>query len=49
MFVTLGLIKVVVTIKKSRRDRRVILGCDRGGIYGNRRKIDESQRKRKAC
>lgn len=39
----------VVTIKKSRRDRRVILGCDRGGIYRNRRKIDESQRKRKAC
>ncbi|XP_011005312.1 PREDICTED: methylmalonate-semialdehyde dehydrogenase [acylating], mitochondrial-like isoform X2 [Populus euphratica] len=39
----------VVTIKKSRRDRRVILGCDRGGMYRNRRKIDESQRKRKAC
>ncbi|XP_022739709.1 uncharacterized protein LOC111291869 isoform X4 [Durio zibethinus] len=39
----------VVTIKKSRKDRRVILGCDRGGIYRNRRKIDESKRKRKAC
>ncbi|XP_071913824.1 uncharacterized protein [Coffea arabica] len=39
----------VVTIKKSRRDRRVILGCDRGGVYRNRRKMDESKRKRKAC
>lgn len=39
----------VVTIKKSRRDRRVILGCDRGGVYRNRRKINESKRKRKAC
>ncbi|XP_022950509.1 uncharacterized protein LOC111453599 isoform X1 [Cucurbita moschata] len=38
----------VVTIKKSRKDRRVILGCDRGGLYRNRRKIDESRRKRKA-
>lgn len=38
----------VVTIKKSRRDRRVILGCDRGGVYRNRRKIEESKRKRKA-
>ncbi|XP_050205467.1 methylmalonate-semialdehyde dehydrogenase [acylating], mitochondrial-like isoform X2 [Mercurialis annua] len=38
----------VVTIKKSRRDRRVILGCDRGGVYRNRRKIEETQRKRKA-
>lgn len=37
----------VVTIKKSRRDRRVILGCDRGGVYRNRRKIEESKRKRK--
>lgn len=39
----------VVTIKKSRRDRRVILGCDRGGIYRNRRKIEEYKRKRKGC
>ncbi|KAJ8771228.1 hypothetical protein K2173_026097 [Erythroxylum novogranatense] len=39
----------VVTIKKSRKDKRVILGCDRGGVYRNRCKIDESQRKRKAC
>ncbi|KAK3211131.1 hypothetical protein Dsin_015837 [Dipteronia sinensis] len=39
----------VVTIKKSRKDRRVILGCDRGGVYRNRRKIDETKRKRKAC
>ncbi|KAH9712661.1 methylmalonate-semialdehyde dehydrogenase (acylating) [Citrus sinensis] len=39
----------VVTIKKSRKDRRVILGCDRGGVYRNRRKIDENKRKRKAC
>ncbi|GKV25071.1 hypothetical protein SLEP1_g34567 [Rubroshorea leprosula] len=38
----------VVTIKKSRKDRRVILGCDRGGVYRNRRKIDETKRKRKA-
>lgn len=38
----------VVTIRKSRKDRRVILGCDRGGVYRNRRKIDESKRKRKA-
>uniref|UniRef100_A0A5B7BP66 methylmalonate-semialdehyde dehydrogenase (CoA acylating) n=1 Tax=Davidia involucrata TaxID=16924 RepID=A0A5B7BP66_DAVIN len=38
----------VVTIKKSRKDRRVILGCDRGGVYRNRRKIEESKRKRKA-
>ncbi|KAI4328118.1 hypothetical protein L6164_020500 [Bauhinia variegata] len=38
----------VVTIKKSRKDRRVILGCDRGGVYRNRRKIDENKRKRKA-
>ncbi|KAK3022741.1 hypothetical protein RJ639_045606, partial [Escallonia herrerae] len=38
----------VVTIKKSRRDRRVILGCDRGGVYRNRRKIEECKRKRKA-
>lgn len=39
----------VVTIKKSRKDRRVILGCDRGGVYRNRRRIEESKRKRKAC
>ena len=38
----------IVTIKKSRRDRRVILGCDRGGVYRNRRKVDEGKRKRKA-
>ncbi|KAK6923858.1 Aldehyde dehydrogenase domain [Dillenia turbinata] len=38
----------VVTIKKSRKDRRVILGCDRGGVYRNRRKIEECKRKRKA-
>ncbi|KAJ0038162.1 hypothetical protein Pint_21915 [Pistacia integerrima] len=32
-----------VTIKQSKRDRVVILGCDRGGVYRNRRKtIDES-------
>ncbi|KAL2531280.1 Methylmalonate-semialdehyde dehydrogenase (CoA acylating) [Abeliophyllum distichum] len=37
----------VVTIKKSKRDRRVLLGCDRGGVYRNRRKIEESKRKRK--
>ena len=38
----------VVTIKKSRKDRRVILGCDRGGTYRNRRKVEEYIRKRKA-
>lgn len=33
----------VVTIKQSKRDRVVILGCDRGGVYRNRRKtVDES-------
>ncbi|KAJ0009978.1 hypothetical protein Pint_33479 [Pistacia integerrima] len=33
----------VVTIKQSKRDRVVVLGCDRGGVYRNRRKtIDES-------
>ncbi|XP_057492452.1 methylmalonate-semialdehyde dehydrogenase [acylating], mitochondrial-like [Actinidia eriantha] len=38
----------VVTIKKSRKDRKVILGCDRGGTYQNRRKVEEYIRKRKA-
>ncbi|BBH09241.1 aldehyde dehydrogenase 6B2 [Prunus dulcis] len=33
----------VVTIKQSKRDRVVILGCDRGGVYRNRQKhMDES-------
>ncbi|KAL5562722.1 hypothetical protein UlMin_032469, partial [Ulmus minor] len=33
----------VVTIKQSKRDKVVVLGCDRGGMYRNRRKaIDES-------
>ncbi|KAF2294234.1 hypothetical protein GH714_008441 [Hevea brasiliensis] len=33
----------VVTIKQSKRERVVILGCDKGGVYGNRRKaIDQS-------
>ncbi|KAF5448417.1 hypothetical protein F2P56_028953 [Juglans regia] len=33
----------VVTIKQSKRDRVVVLGCDRGGVYRNRRKsADES-------
>ncbi|KAM5548440.1 methylmalonate-semialdehyde dehydrogenase [acylating], mitochondrial-like [Rosa sericea] len=33
----------VVTIKQSKRDRVVILGCDRGGVYRNRKKqVDES-------
>ncbi|WCJ18196.1 Malonate-semialdehyde dehydrogenase [Euphorbia peplus] len=31
----------VVTIKQSKRDRVVILGCDRGGVYRNRRKAAE--------
>ncbi|KAJ4832463.1 hypothetical protein Tsubulata_016016 [Turnera subulata] len=31
----------VVTIKQSKRDRVVILGCDRGGVYRNRRKAGE--------
>ncbi|WOG84465.1 hypothetical protein DCAR_0103648 [Daucus carota subsp. sativus] len=38
----------VVTIKKSKRDRRVILGCDRGGVYRNRHKVEEKKRKRKS-
>lgn len=37
----------VVTIKKSKKDRRVLFGCDRGGVYRNRRKIEEGKRKRK--
>ncbi|XVE49443.1 hypothetical protein DITRI_Ditri01bG0082900 [Diplodiscus trichospermus] len=33
----------VVTIKQSKRDKVVVLGCDRGGVYRNRRKpVDES-------
>lgn len=31
----------VVTIKQSKRDKVVILGCDRGGVYRNRRKPAE--------
>ncbi|KAM7479053.1 hypothetical protein LguiA_027266 [Lonicera macranthoides] len=43
----------VVTIKQSKKDKVVILGCDRGGVYRNRRKpVDEASgeraRKRKA-
>lgn len=42
----------VVTIKQSKKDRVVVLGCDRGGVYRNRRKaveIDSTEcaRKRK--
>ncbi|KAJ9705582.1 hypothetical protein PVL29_003582 [Vitis rotundifolia] len=42
----------VVTIKQSKKDKVVVLGCDRGGVYRNRRKpVDESSaehvRKRK--
>ncbi|XP_060676473.1 methylmalonate-semialdehyde dehydrogenase [acylating], mitochondrial [Ziziphus jujuba] len=42
----------VVTIKQSKRDRVVVLGCDRGGVYRNRRKavnesLAEQARKRK--
>lgn len=42
----------VVTIKQSKKDKVVVLGCDRGGVYRNRRKpTDESSadhvRKRK--
>ncbi|XP_062082678.1 methylmalonate-semialdehyde dehydrogenase [acylating], mitochondrial-like isoform X2 [Humulus lupulus] len=42
----------VVTIKQSKRDRVVVLGCDRGGVYRNRRKANdessvEQSRKRK--
>ncbi|KAI4296459.1 hypothetical protein L6164_036416 [Bauhinia variegata] len=29
----------VVTIKQSKRDKVVVLGCDRGGVYRNRRKF----------
>ncbi|XP_042005252.1 methylmalonate-semialdehyde dehydrogenase [acylating], mitochondrial-like [Salvia splendens] len=43
----------VVTIKQSKKDRVVVLGCDRGGVYRDRRKtIDEATgeplRKRKS-
>ncbi|CAK9150946.1 unnamed protein product [Ilex paraguariensis] len=32
----------IVTIKQSKKDKVVVLGCDRGGVYRNRRKsIDE--------
>ncbi|TKY71523.1 Methylmalonate-semialdehyde dehydrogenase of acylating [Spatholobus suberectus] len=31
----------VVTIKQSKRDKVVVLGCDRGGVYRNRRKPAE--------
>lgn len=42
----------VVTIKQSKKEKVVILGCDRGGVYRNRRKqIEETsaehKRKRK--
>ncbi|KAK6945835.1 Aldehyde dehydrogenase domain [Dillenia turbinata] len=42
----------VVTIKQSKKDKVVVLGCDRGGLYRNRRKpVDEASaeniRKRK--
>ncbi|KAE8672707.1 Methylmalonate-semialdehyde dehydrogenase [Hibiscus syriacus] len=37
----------VVTIKQSKRDKVVVLGCDRGGVYRNRRKpVDESAAER---
>ncbi|XP_022896911.1 methylmalonate-semialdehyde dehydrogenase [acylating], mitochondrial isoform X2 [Olea europaea var. sylvestris] len=43
----------VVTIKQSKKDKVVVLGCDRGGVYRDRRKsIDEASgehaRKRKS-
>uniref|UniRef100_A0A7N0UEN3 methylmalonate-semialdehyde dehydrogenase (CoA acylating) n=1 Tax=Kalanchoe fedtschenkoi TaxID=63787 RepID=A0A7N0UEN3_KALFE len=43
----------IVTIKQSKKDKVVVLGCDRGGVYRDRRKpIDESSaehtRKRKS-
>lgn len=40
----------VVTIKQSKRERVVVLGCDRGGVYRNRKKADEetsAERKRR--
>ncbi|KAK3016263.1 hypothetical protein RJ639_006094 [Escallonia herrerae] len=38
----------IVTIKQSKKDKVVILGCDRGGVYRNRRKsVEESERVRK--
>lgn len=37
----------VVTIRKSKKDRSVVLGCDRGGTYRNRRSAEEMKRKRK--
>ncbi|KAG8368583.1 hypothetical protein BUALT_Bualt15G0060600 [Buddleja alternifolia] len=43
----------VVTIKQSKKEKVVVLGCDRGGVYRDRRKpVDETsgerQRKRKS-
>lgn len=38
----------VVTIRKSKKDSRVILGCDRGGTSRTRRSNEEQKRKRKA-
>lgn len=43
----------VVTIRQSKRDKVVILGCDRGGVYRSRRKLanesgGEHSRKRKS-
>uniref|UniRef100_A0A5B6YIM1 methylmalonate-semialdehyde dehydrogenase (CoA acylating) n=1 Tax=Davidia involucrata TaxID=16924 RepID=A0A5B6YIM1_DAVIN len=42
----------VVTIKKSKKDKVVILGCDRGGHYRRRKPVDENSadpvRKRKS-
>lgn len=32
----------VVTIKKSKKDRVVVLGCDRGGVHRSRRKTSET-------
>ncbi|KAI9125162.1 hypothetical protein K1719_003778 [Acacia pycnantha] len=37
--------RYVVTIKKSRKDRRVILGCDRGGAYWPKRVDIDGARK----
>lgn len=38
----------IVTIRKSKKDRSVVLGCDRGGTYRNRRNGEEMKRKREA-
>ena len=36
-----------ISIKKSKRDKLVVIGCDRGGVYRNRLNLSMENRKRK--